>query len=170
MMVFRRSILSFLDEYERSRGNSSIFFYWITTRTWITFIMLAIVVAEIVIYIIFFHDMYRHDNNPRLRQLLNPDVTKHRNRTNDISFFGQFCSFLLELSWTVISILIVVISASLSYEINTKNRLLNLLFASRFAVRIITDVSMSIIEVLTSSSLRPRIYKFSLYNFIFGLK
>jgi hypothetical protein len=159
MLVFRNHILILLDEYEQSLGNSSISSYWAAARLAINVSMLCMVVAEIIIYIIFFHDMYKNDNSQGLRRLLDPSVIRSRNRRNAITFFGQFCSFLFEFSWTLLYVFTVVIG------IRSKG----LVFA-RFFLKMVSFPIISIVDVLTSNILRSKLFKFNLYDFIFGLK
>ena len=52
--------------------------------------------AEIIIYVIFFHHMYKHDKNDRLRKLLGNEVINQRIQRNAMSFVSLFFSFLVE--------------------------------------------------------------------------
>ena len=159
-LVNRMPIMIVLDEYEQSLGNPSIFSFWITSMLAISYSRICMVVLEVIIYFVFFYHMYRHDNNEMLRRLLDPNVTRHRNRTNAITFVGQFCSFSIELVWVILYIM------TIPKDNNTKGGKLIIL---RFIVRIISFTCIPIIEVITSKILRARIYRFSLYDFIFGL-
>ena len=159
MSVLRTPILIVLDEYEQSLGNSSIVSYWATTKMVINVTMMCMVVAEITIYIIFFHHMYKNDNSRGLRRLLNPSVIRSRNRRNAITFFGQFCSFLIKFSFTLIYVFSGVIGT------RTKG-----LIYARFFIRMASFPIISIVNVLTSNTLRSKIFKFNIYDFIFGLK
>ena len=159
MLVFRNDILLKIDEYEQSLGNASIFSYWAATHIANDTIMLCMVVAEITIYAIFFFLMYKHDNNQGLRRILDPNVIRNRNRRNAITFFGQFCSFLFEFSWTIL----IVFTDVIGYR--TKG----LIFA-RFFVKMALFPIISVIDVMTSNNLRSHVFNFNLYDFIFGLK
>ena len=150
-----------LDEYEQSLGNPSIFAFWTSTVLAISYSRISMVVFEIVIYAIFFYHMYQHDNSAMLRRLLDPNVTRNRNRTNAVTFFGQFCSFAIELSWTILYIITIPLNNNLS---SYKE-----IIVIRFILRLISFTCIPIIEVMTSKNLRSRIYRFSLYDFIFGL-
>ena len=158
-LMYRIPIMTVLDEYEQSKGNFSIYSFWLRTALVISFSRICMVVLEIIIYTIFFHHMYKHDNNELLRRLLGTNVTRKRNRTNAITFFGQFCSFSIELVW----ILLYIITLP---QDNNKGGLIVI----RFIVRMVSFTFIPIIEVLTSKTLKARMYKFSLYDFIFGLK
>ena len=140
-------ILRLLDDYEQSRGNHSIFSQWRDYRIIICVVMVLLTIAEITIYVIFFHHMYVHDNQERLRRLLEPGVIKLRNRTNAITFFGQFCSFVFEFS---IGILTICGVKGLFIEA----------WGLVFVLKVTCFTCMSMVEVLTSSTLRPRIFKF----------
>jgi hypothetical protein len=159
MLVLPNPMFFILDEYEQSRGNPSILSYWATTRMTINVILLFTVVAEIIIYIIFFHHMYKNDNSQGLRQLLDPRVIRSRNKRNAIPFFGQFCSFIFKFSLTLIWVLTTVIG------IRSKGLIL-----ARFFIRMVSFPAISILDVLTSTTLRSNVFKFNLYDIIFGLK
>ena len=158
-LMYRIPIMIVLDEYEQSRGNFSIYSFWIREAFAISISRICMVVLEIMIYAIFFHHMYKHDNNELLRRLLGPNATKKRNRTNAISFFGQFCSFSIELVWIALYII------TLPQDNNNGG-----LIVIRFFVRMVSFTCTPIIEVLTSKTLKARMYRFSLYDFIFRLK
>jgi hypothetical protein len=159
MLVFKNPILFILDEYEQSRGNPSILSYWATTRMTIDVILMFMVVAEIIIYIIFFHHMYKNDNSQGLRKLLDPGMIHSRNKRNAITFFGQFCSFIFNFSLTLVFLLTAVIG------IRSKG----LVFA-RFFIKMVSFPAISILDVLTSTTLRSKVFKFNLYDIIFCLK
>ena len=160
-LVYRKPLMLMLDEYEQSLGNPSIFAFWTSTVLAISYSRIFMVVLEIVIYATFFFHMFRHDNTEMLRRLLDPNVTRNRNRTNAVTFFGQFCSFAIELSWTILYKITILLDNSLSSY--------KTVMVIRFIMRLISFTCIPIIEVMTSKNLRARIYRFSLYEFIFGL-
>ena len=136
-------LLRMLDEYEQGKGGPSIYKYFIYPRIAIGGIMLFMTMTELVIYIIFFRFIYLHDNNEKLRALLEPQVIRKRNKTNAITFFGQFCSFLFEVSiWILFTLAMMVGKESV------------LLLAVFSILRTISFTCMTIIEIVTSSSLR----------------
>ena len=75
------NIFKILDEYEQGKGGPSIFQYFIYPRIASGGIMLLVTISELSIYIILFRFMYLHDNNERLRRLLEPNVIRQRNKT-----------------------------------------------------------------------------------------
>jgi len=87
-----------LNEYEQSRNNANIFLNSQAVRTYAGLICIMAVVSEMIIYIIFFHYLYKNDNSLNLTKLLERKVINARNRTNAITFFGHFCSFAIELT------------------------------------------------------------------------
>ena len=157
MLTPKIEILQFLDEYEQSRQNVSILSYYLKVNISIGVIMGFMVIFEMMIYVMFFRYMYKHDNNPRLRRLLEPKVIKGRNRKNAISFIGQFCSFVVEVT----KIVLVAIMFTIGNNDN-KLTLVAIVFA-QFAFPL-----MSMVEVLTSDVLRRRLPRINLYNIIFG--
>ena len=130
------------DEYELSRGNASIYFHWIQCRRILFIILISATVSELIIYIIFFHHMYKHDNNGRLRILLGSKVIRRRNQRNAITFFGQFCSFAFEIGLNLLMISAVEGNASWGVVI---------------LLKMVAFTSMAIIEDLTNASLRRRV-------------
>ena len=100
--------------------------------------------------------MYKHDNNDRLRRLLEPKVIKGRNRKNAITFIGQFCSFVIEFIGLLLLILAFTIGPKWAPDLAIEFR--------RFSFAII-----SMVEVLTSDELKKRLIKIELYIIIFGL-
>ena len=136
-------LLRMLDEYEQGKGGSSIYDYFIYPRIAIGGIMLFITMSELIVYIIFFRFIYLHDNNEKLRALLEPQVIRKRNKRNAITFFGQFCSFLFEVSiWILFTLAMMVGKGSV------------LLLAVFSILRTISFTCMTIIEIMTSGSLR----------------
>ena len=135
-------LLKVLDEYEQSRGNASIYLHWIQGRRILFIILISATLAELIIYIIFFHRMYQHDNNVRLQNLLGSNVIRRRNQRNAITFFGQFCSFAFEIALNMVMISAVEGNASWGVVILFK---------------MVAFTSMAIIEDLTNSSLRKRV-------------
>jgi hypothetical protein len=159
MIVPKLPALQILDEYEQSRGNISILSYYFKLNIGNKAAMALLTVSEIIIYVVFFHHMYKHDNSVSLRRLLEPKVIKGRNRRNAITFFGQFCSFLLEL----IGLLLIAVS----YTIGSRN---NHLILITHAYWRLTYTLKPMVEVITSDVLRAKILKINFYNIIFGLK
>ena len=143
------NIFKILDEYEQGRGKSSIYQYFIYPRIATGGIMLLVTISELSIYIILFRFMYLHDNNDRLRRLLAPNIIRQRNKTNAITFFGQFCSFLFEVSIWILFIFTMLIGGKNSVG----------LLAASSILKTISFTCMTIIEVMTSSSLRSKMYK-----------
>ena len=142
-MPVNLNLFRMLDEYEQGKGGSPIYEYFIYPRIAIGGIMLFMTISEIIIYIIFFRFIYLHDNNEKLRALLEPQVIRKRNKTNAITFFGQFCSFLFEVSiWILFTLAMMVGKESV------------LLLAVFSILRTISFTCMTIIEIVTSSSLR----------------
>ena len=158
-IVFRPNILLLLDEYEQSLGRSSILSYYYLMNLTKGCIRICIKISEIIIYVIFFHFVYKNDNSFVLRRLLGPEVIQCRNRKNAVTFFVQFCAFAFELSWTVVYIYCTFVENRTTGSITL-----------RFAIRIVSATCTPIITVVASKTLRKRIYKFNFYNFIFGLK
>ena len=135
-------LLQVLDEYELGRGNASIYFHWVQGRRILFIILISATISELIIYIIFFHHMYKHDNNGRLRILLGSTVIRRRNQRNAITFFGQFCSFAFEIGLNILMISAVEGNASWGVVI---------------LLKMVAFTSMAIIEDLTNASLRRRV-------------
>ena len=134
-------IFELLDEYARSRGMSPTLPYYVNVRIIICCVLLFVIIGELIIYIAFFHHMYKHDNTEILRRLLYPNVIRTRNRRNAITFFGQFCSFVLEIAVTLL------------FTICTTTRI-SIIIAVEF--RRMAFMAMAMVEVLTCMPLRTR--------------
>ena len=158
LLSFRPNILLVLDEYEQSLGRSSIFHYWNLVQLTSSYGRICIKIVEIMIYVIFFHHLYKNDNRSDLRHLLGSKVIRRRNKENAVTFLTQFCGFLCEMSWTVVYIYTTFI--------DTKTIGLMTL---RFAIRVVTAICIPIIQVVASNALRKRMFKIIFYDIIFGL-
>ena len=142
ILVPKPLFLLTLDEYEISRGDSAIHSYWSNLRATMGIFGLCLNAAQLIIYINIFYNLYKHDNSERIRRLLDPSVTKRRNRNNAITFFGQFCSYVVDLS----ILLFIIISANVHawYMV--------------FVLKYVGFVAVSIVEVVTSNELRSRLF------------
>ena len=147
-----------LDKYEQSRGNLPILSYYVSVRMLAGAVMLIATISKIIVYIIFFHHMYKHDNNKRLLRLLEPSVTRNRNKRNAITFFGEFASFVIEFS------LIVLLLFAHALEDHTRQQFLIAVTFWRFKF-----AAVAAVEVVTSNVLRPLMFRIELFNIIFGL-
>ena len=148
MQPEKRQVLNLLDVYEQSRGNPSIYAYWHDVRVVITFCLLLMTITRIITYVILFHFLYRHDNNERLRRLLEQNVIKLRNRRNAITLVGEFCSFLFYLTFTVL----LHLAVSMGDKENNFVGVSALLGGAGVTGK-------AVIEVLVSPSLRERLFK-----------
>ena len=159
-MIFHNqmSIFKFLDEYEQSLGNSSPLLYHIKVVLIFIGSLILGTIFEIMIYVIFFYHMYRHDNNANLRRLLEPGAIRYRNRTNATYFFAQFCSFVFEL--------IVLLLLLFSFKFGTRDNVVQTIFILFWRLQF---SAMAMIEVLLSKKLRKRIFNIDLFTIIFGL-
>ena len=149
--VHVRNILEELDDYEQSQGN---IFQYSTLQAYrigwtiIGFNFLVITIAEVTIYGSFFHYMYKHDNNERLARLLEPATIKKRNQNNALTFFGQLCAFTFEF---VLAMFMLIFAGFSKQELRS--------WAVIFIVKDFSFTAMSAVEVLTSSILRPGIFR-----------
>ena len=159
MFVAKLDIMHILDNYEQSRGDLSIMEYYTNVVYGNGLVGALMTISEITIYIIFFHHMYKNNNSDGLRRLLEPKVINARNRKNVITFFSQFCSFVLEF----IGLLLLVASYTVG---NRKNKLPLV----AIAFQVISFAMMSAVEVFTSDVLRKNMFKINLYDVIFGLR
>ena len=167
LCLMNRNVLVFemLNEYEQSRGNNDVLSSFKYVRLYAGVTCLISVVSETIIYIIFFHYIYKNDNSVSLKKLLDKKVINARNRTNAITFFGQFCSFFVELS-------IIFIYAAGQMRNGNENSIIYEMALNSYQIGFAV---MSMVEILTSNTLRVRlIHKldkipFNLFNMIFNL-
>ena len=113
-------------------------------------VLMSMNVAEIIMYIIFFHHVYRNDNGEGLQRLLEPGIIKTRNRVNAISFLGQFYAFVSEIGlWIAIGILSLLGKTNFHHELGV---VIPIWEALSFAL-------LSVVEVLSSQALRSMVSK-----------
>ena len=141
------NILLVLDEYKMAGGYSSPYIRFIYPRVINGMIMVGMTVVEICIYVAFFHFVYQHDNSKSLEKILEKRCVHKRNKTNAITFFGQFCSFLFELTFWILLLLAFVVG-----------RKEGILWASASFLRFISFSVIAAIDVLVSNSLRPKVF------------
>ena len=158
MMVHKLSIYELLDEYEQSRGNSSPLSHYRNVIIVCLATLILATISEIIIYVIFFHDMYKHNNSDRLRSLIGPSVIRYRNRSNAISFFGQFCSFACELTLLILFFFAI--------QFGTPQNILHTFAITFWRLKF---SAMAMIEVLTSNTLRARLIQTNLFDTLFRL-
>ena len=139
-----QDILMTLHEYKTSGGHSSPYFRYIYPRVINGIVMVVMSIAEMCIYIAFFHFVYRHDNSEWLGKILAKKSIQKRNKTNAITFFGQFCSFIFELSYWVLFLLANLLGGK------------GFLWASASFLRFISFGVMAAMDVLISNTLRTK--------------
>ena len=132
-------VLDILGNYQRSSGFLPTYFYWKQFRFFLILAMSSITLSEIAIYISFFYHLYKHDNSPSIRSLLEPKVIKSRNKKNALTFFSQFCTFVFEISFLMLMIFAALVSH------NSKEK-----FVIAILLKKIAFASISTVEVLTS--------------------
>ena len=97
---------------------------------------------ELGCYLAIFHHLFTHDNG-NIKKYLSKECIRQRNRNNAITFWGQFCGFCTEFAFMAIFTTTLVLGES-----NTQMKELSLV------MNVIEFVMLSMIEVLTSKSLR----------------
>ena len=97
---------------------------------------------EVGCYVIIFHHLFKHDNG-RITAFLSQECTRHRNRSNAITFIGQFYGFWTEFVFLVIFITCIVLGKS---NIQLK--------ALVTVIKYIEFGILSTVEVSTSETLR----------------
>ena len=143
------SIIQILDDYQISVGYPSLLISNIILGISFGTICLILEVAEIVIYVLFFHHMYKHDNNEKLKKLLGADEIKRRNSRNAMSFFSAFCSFVVEIASIIMLMFFIKFTSPESG-----------LIVAAILLRKFNLTAMAIIEVVTSYQLRSMIIEF----------
>ena len=85
-------------------------------------------------------------------------MIKGRNRRNAITFFGEFCSFVVELA----GLLLIAVAYTIGTQSNQLILIANAYWRISFTIK-------PMVEVITSDELRAKIYRINLFNIIFGL-
>ena len=146
--------LEFLEDYEQSLGGSpsltNMKHTYLATR--LTYLLATW--TELCLYVSFFNYMYKHDNREQLKRLLEPAIIRQRNKRSAISFFGQFCSFVMEFIGNVLYVIAIANSAP------KKGNEQNDFFIFAFSCIPVTFAAISFVEVIVSSALRAKILKF----------
>ena len=132
-------VLSILGNYQQSSGLFPTYIYWKKFRSFLLIVMSSITLSEIAIYISFFHHLYKHDNSPSIRSLLEPKVIKSRNKKNALTFFSQFCTFIFEISF----LMLMVFAAFISH--NSKEK-----FVIAILLKKVSFACIAAVEVCTS--------------------
>ena len=68
-------------------------------------------IGEIICYVLFAHHTYNNDNG-NVKNLLDPEITKQRNRKNLTTFLAQFYSFATEVTFLIVIVIIVLIDST----------------------------------------------------------
>ena len=97
---------------------------------------------ELGCYLAIFHHLFTYDNGT-IARCLGKERIRQRNRSHAITFLGQFCGFLTELSFMVIFTTILVVGES-----NTQLKALSTV------MKFIEFGTLSMVEVIASKSLR----------------
>ena len=147
MYLTDRNTLESIDTYRQSSGNTPFLPYHTVLSVSRFVLCISFELAEIIIYIIFFHHMYKHDNNDRLRKLLGNEIINQRMERNAMSFASLFFSFLVE------ALFLTMMFISRIFLSNTS------LFIVSLNLRKCTLSVIAIVEVLTSCELRPMLFK-----------
>jgi hypothetical protein len=66
---------------------------------------------ELACYLVFFHHVFTHDNG-NIKKFLSKECIRQRNRTNAITFMGQFWGFGTEFAYMVIFTTTIVLGGT----------------------------------------------------------
>ena len=146
MLVPKHNVLQILDDYGQSIEMLPFKSLITTIRVSTLFVMVSFTFIELGIYISIFLFIYKHDNSENLRRILDYQCIKARNKKNAVTFFAQFCSFVIKLFFTIVCINAIIFGSSNNY----------VFFVLSILKRICLS-SMAVIEVLTSSTLRSKV-------------
>ena len=152
MMVPKALVLQKLDEYNQSRGYLGTLSYFHMVRIFVMVCRMIITIAEVIIYVVFFHHMYKNDNKDSLRRLLGSQAINQRNKRNAVTFFGHFCTFIFEFTTLLIFIVALSIGSPHWKRGNVFISVALLSWQFFFAI-------MSLVEVMTSNVLSSRLSK-----------
>ena len=131
--------LEIIGEYQQSLGKLQTYSYLNQLRSYIAIALVSSTLLELAIYIHFFQLLYKNDNKDSLLIALGSKTIKARNKTNALTFFSQFCSFLFEISF-----ILLMIFASLATSQKSHAYLLAIFLKK------LSFAMMAVIEVLTS--------------------
>ena len=132
------STLGIIDVYNQTRGSLSTLKFHIMDKIIRGVLFLVPIIAEIFIYCTFFRHMYKHDNNERLKKILEAEVVHQRNKRNAMTFLSLFFSFLVE----ILFLILIIISLVTPFH-----------YGLPMALRKTTLTAMAVVEVITSREL-----------------
>ena len=110
-------------------------------------IQIFFLIGQLLCYVIIFLQVYAQDNG-EITKLLDRKVTKQRNQRNIMTLFGQVIHFVGQIMFYLILIMILNFANS-----NTQLR------AVVMTLKIVEFAIMSIIDVVTSGTLREALMK-----------
>ena len=122
-----------------------------------TALSMMFTLIELGCYVIIFHHLFTH-NNGKIKTILSKECIRHRNRTNAITFIGQFYGFCTEFIFLVIWFICLILGKS---NIQIK--------ALAAIVKVMEFGMLSMVEVLATESLRNIFIEsmFSIIEWIF---
>ena len=141
-----KTILDLIDDYQQSIGESSLFSFWHFSRSSIGVLLGTMASIEMFVYYTLYNLMQRHDNDEKLKRLLDPTVIRQRKRTNLINFMGQICLFVIKLALNIIFIVAVMFG-------NRENGI----WMISMMIKTISFTILSLVEILMSRPLRHRL-------------
>jgi hypothetical protein len=98
-----------------------------------------------VCYLVLFNHIYHHNKNIGAN-VLRPEVIHQRNRKNAITMVGQFCSWILELSY----FFLLIFFASRLYH-DQRREIASIIKLSEFSF-------IPLVQILTTSSMTQFIF------------
>ena len=135
--------LEIIDAYNQSFESSVALDLYMIDKICRAALFLSFMFTEIIIYIMFFHSMHKHNKNENLKKLLTNEVIHQRNKNNVLSFLSLFFSFLVE---ALFFILIVISQVSPFHH------------KGPLALRKLSLTAMAFVEVITSKRLNHKSY------------
>ena len=146
MLLPKYNILQILDDYGQSIGMPPVLPLMMQLRVSSVVGMMLLTSSELGVYFTIFYFLYKHDNSENFRRILDYKNIKARNKKNAVTFFAQFCSFVIELLFMILCINALKFGNSNNY-----------VYYSLTILKKTCWTIMAIIEVLASSTLRSRV-------------
>ena len=103
------------------------------------------VLAEFVCYLVFFHHLYSHDEEMKMKKIVKESEVNKRHQKNAITFLAQFYGFVVELARVILLLYTLSPDSDISYRL-----LMTTSVWIEFGV-------LSVVEVMTSHGLRSKL-------------
>ena len=132
-------LLEILGNYQKSMEYFPLYLHVNELRRYIALTLIFVTLVELTIYIYFFRHIYKNDNSESLLKALGPKIIKARNKTNALTFFSHFCSFIFQIAFMLLMLIASFNTPDKSYAYILASFLKKMSFAIMAIVEVVTS-------------------------------